>query len=264
MVSLFLWGIMKTENGKKLEVTWEQCQPTCHGWLHMSSPFEIQACDACNRFKENSELKAIEAHAEECGCGWPERDLQDAAMSWLKNVEPCANGRPTDSQISDLELLLDVRGEGFLNNINPATFLCNQLIDVSEGSTKENLKGLMAVLRQVREGFGCGKLTVKDFGSPDSFQNEPRSIRPDMTQREIIKALRDRGGELYVDDCVFEAAEDLASRVNNEGLESQIDFLVDEWGLEVVQNALIDDYQCDDPDCPDGEKMPYHDHPKVD
>lgn len=162
---------LKTPKGTEIERAWEPCCDGCLGWLHMSDPYEVEACDECHRFKkENGFLddQARAAHREECGCGWPDVDFQDAAMSWVRDLnEGDAVNNLTQSDISELETLLDCREVEFMDNVTPAIYVCSRLIEkTKEGPDNNRLKSLMTLLKKVQDGISNEALKLKDFGYP--------------------------------------------------------------------------------------------------
>lgn len=61
-------------------IYWNQCDPSCPGWLHIQTedgqPRCVQACDSCARFRNARDPEAVArmAHRYECGCPHPERE----------------------------------------------------------------------------------------------------------------------------------------------------------------------------------------------
>jgi hypothetical protein len=169
---------LKTPNGKEIERTWDPCCDGCLGWVHMSRPYEIETCDACARFKkEDGEFldeQARKAHKEECGCGLPEFDFQDAAMAWVNDLEEGgAVNNLTQSDISELEGLLNVRGVEFMDNVTPAIYVCSRFIEkTKEGPDNNRLQRLMKLLKDVQDGISNETLKLKDFGDPPGAQEE--------------------------------------------------------------------------------------------
>lgn len=167
---------MTTPNGSALKVDWEQCAPGCMGWLHMNDPYEIEECDECGRFTVNTgtgpdcdtlQDAAVKAHRVECGCTWPEFDVQDAAMSWLDNVSEGSPDGLTEADFKELESLLNVRGAQFRDNVTPAIYVCSRLAEkTKEGPNHINLLGLMKLLKETQEKIHNEELKIKDFGSP--------------------------------------------------------------------------------------------------
>lgn len=168
--------MMTTPNGSSLKVDWEQCAPGCMGWLHMNDPYEIEECDECGRFTVDTvtgpdcgtlQDAAVKAHRAECGCTWPEFDVQDAAMSWLDNVSEGSPDGLTEADFKELEPLLNVRGAQFRDNVTPAIYVCSRLAEkTKEGPNHINLLGLMKLLKETQEKIHNEELKIKDFGSP--------------------------------------------------------------------------------------------------
>lgn len=235
------------------------------GWIHMDEPYEIQKCDTCEKYKSDEE--AVEAHRKECGCTWPEVDFQDACLSWLASHTVLQMPRISDSEITDLELLLDCRGVEFMDNVPEAIKLCAELVNKSEGKEREIFFGLLQVLKKVHYKIEHEELKLKDFGFPPDGKG-PSVIKQTMTDEELLQAVEDRyndDNQIILDEYVDQAAASLASSINNEGPRAQAKFLIEQWGTDSVTKMLLHDvFNCEDPDCPDKEKNPFHDHPKED
>lgn len=171
---------LKTPKGTEIERTWEPCSDGCLGWVHMNEPYEVEACDECGRFKalpvvrKPPDEQAAEAHREECGCGWPEIDYQDAAMAWVNDIdEDNLVNNLTQSDLSELEGLLNCRGVEFMDNVTPAIYVCSRLIEkTKEGPDHHRLQNLMKLLKKVQDGISNETLKLKDFGDPPGAEEE--------------------------------------------------------------------------------------------
>lgn len=235
------------------------------GWVHMNEPYEIEKCDTCGKYKSDEE--AVAAHKKECGCQWPEVDYQNASISWLTSHSVLQMPRVTDAEMTDLELLLDCRGVEFMDNVPKAVSLCTTYFNVSEGKEREIFFGLLQLLKKVRHKIENEELKLKDFGFP-SDNRGPSVIKQTMTDDELLQAVEDRydgDNQIILDEYVDQAVSSLASSLNNEGPRAQVKFLIQQWGTDNVTKMLLHDvFNCEDPDCPEKDKNPFHDHLKED
>lgn len=162
---------MKTPNGKEINRTWDPCCEGCLGWLHMNSPYEVEQCDECKRFGLTPEghAKAILAHREECGCGWPELDIQDAAMAWARDMGP-----EMDDDVKELRELLDERGIGFMDNVTPAIYVCSRILETAAKDSPNHTAGLglMKLLQETQGKIHNEELKLKDFGDPPGVEED--------------------------------------------------------------------------------------------
>lgn len=245
---------LKLENGKVMQVNWEQCDPLCPGWLHMDSPYEIEACDACMRFKFipafDRDEQARESHSLECGCDWPRVDFQNAAMSWITDL-----GRHESAQqgleIDRLHILLDTRGSLFISNIEPALKTCANLVKNSDQSMRTTLEELSELLKKVLDGVEKKKINLKDFDyhfenlDTGEHKNPPKYsplLDNNIAEDKIIEIAREKLGEFstFLYNLVHEAKRSEAAFINNEGISSQISYLVQCLGLAPVKSIVFD------------------------
>jgi len=166
---------VKTQNGTLVTINWGQCSPECAGWLHMNEPYEIEQCDECRRFEltPDGHEAARKAHREECGCGWPEFDIQDAAMAWVTDL--IEDHVITKDDIKELSDLLCCRDTEFMDNVVPAVYACSRLVEKARSATNPNrnsLEGLAKLLKETRDGIENETLKLKDFGSPPGSEEE--------------------------------------------------------------------------------------------
>ncbi len=188
------------KNRKTLLVDWDQCDPDCPGWLHMDSPFEIEACDACDRFKniingDGRDDQARKAHRLECGCKWPDVDYQDIAMSWIHDLiaydleDPISKqSSPYRDEILKLRQYCEERGSDFINNIPYAIYTCKGAISKVPDSTPPMMRfrKLLSILQTIWKKIRDGELILKDF------QNSEAIMSTDY------KLFEDRKHEFYI------------------------------------------------------------------
>lgn len=167
----------------------DPCAPDCKGWLHMDDPYEIEACDECQRFLQSdiepkfADEQARAAHKKECGCAWPDFDYQHAAMSWMYDIDEYYNS--TDllqgSNANVMRNFVESSGREFMDNIIPVIFLCTQMIDREKGDTKCKMAigGMLNLMKEARDRIASKELTLKDFESHD-FNWEEGNTKEDF------------------------------------------------------------------------------------
>lgn len=172
---------LRTLNGKEIDRTWDQCCEWCLGWLHMNSPYEVEQCDECKRFALTPEghEAALKAHREECGCGWPEMDYQDAAMAWVRDLLEYDLGDGTTAspyydEVMELHGYLEERGVEFMDSVPHAIHACGNAIDktLPDSPPRTRFGGLMALLKRIRDGIENETIKLKDFGDPPGSDEE--------------------------------------------------------------------------------------------
>lgn len=145
------------------------------GWIHMGSPFEIEADDDSGRFRQDgleicSDELAVEAHRKECGCPWPEVDYQNAVMSWLDHRAD--HWRCAADDVSKLVAVVQHR-HLFLQNLPDAFSLTSRIMDLALkeglGDTLQSMTGVMNLLKKVSALKSEGRLSPYQFGEPEGW-----------------------------------------------------------------------------------------------
>jgi hypothetical protein len=157
----------RSPDGRMTLIDWEQCSGDCHGWIHSDSPFEVERCDACDRFKTDDQ--AIEAHRKECGCPWPENDFQDATMAWLDDAKNASVASASTVDITVVNTLIELSDrEHYLSNIDDFIKMAEGYLPHAMPRVKPLVEGALKNVQKVRELRDTGKLSPFQFGSSES------------------------------------------------------------------------------------------------